>query len=420
MKKYCFTIAAFFVSCVCALAACFTLKTDKPALDYKVGEKMKFSVMLLEDDGTPIVGKPLSWRIDADDGQRAIMGTAVSGKEPLELEASISKPGFVRVTVFCRNPDGSPVYKISYWGRTEELSCIGGAGADVAKLKSTTEEPADFDAFWKRQIAAQKKIPMKPVLKKLDNPDFDVYDVTIPALGTPAKGYLTIPKGAKKKSLPARVYFFGYDVDKQGPHFDKNEIRLTIERHTMELGQPKEYYDKLKAKGGALYRFGLDAEANKDPENAYFKFMIMRDLRGIEFVKTVPQWNGKDIIVQGGSMGGFQSIFVAAFSRDVTECRPGIPWLSDIWAAENCKGRISSTFHPEWTPSMRYFDTTFAIKRVKCPIFISAWLGDYCCPPAGVLTLYNNAPKNTELRMGQNGTHGYRPAISSGVSVLSK
>lgn len=48
--------------------------------------------------------------------------------------------------------------------------------------------------------------------------------------------------------------------------------------------------------------FGLNAE--KNPENNYFKFMILRDLRAIEYAKTLPEWNGKDITVSGGSMGG--------------------------------------------------------------------------------------------------------------------
>ena len=120
----------------------------------------------------------------------------------------------------------------------------------------------------------------------------------------------------------------------------------------------------------------------------------------------VGQWNGKDITVKGGSMGAFQSVFVAALDKDVTSCKLHIPWMSDLWASECGSNRIRAVGHPEWTPSMRYFDSTYAIKRVKCPVAITAWLGDYDCPPSGVMVLYNNANAPASLDFGQNGMHG--------------
>ena len=62
---------------------------------------------------------------------------------------------------------------------------------------------------------------------------------------------------------------------------------------------------------------------------------------------------------------------------------------------------------PEWTPALGYYDGVNHAKRIKCPVTISAGLGDYICPPSGVVTLYNNIKSNVRLTFHQGQTHGY-------------
>ena len=387
----------------------FVGNCNKDALSYKCGEEMVFDIALFDGD-RPKVGQRLEWIVESDDGAKMRTGKAISGEKPLRLTSKCDKPGFVRVRVFAVDENGKRVEsKVAKdWGRKTTVDFQGGAGACVEKIQNSGEEPKDFDAFWKRQLDAQKKIPLECGRKLLPNYSkngFDVWELTVSCLGKPAKAFLSIPKNAKDKSLPLVVQFHGYGVGRIGPKTENDAILLDVMRHSYELLREPEYYKAMQQ--GELKGFGLSAEKNRDPEDCYFKFMVMRDLRAVEYVKkNVGQWNGKDITVKGGSMGAFQSVFVAALDKDVTSCKLHIPWMSDLWASECGSNRIRAVGHPEWTPSMRYFDSTYAIKRVKCPVAITAWLGDYDCPPSGVMVLYNNANAPASLDFGQNGMHG--------------
>ena len=412
----CFAIVAALLALVNAAFAklCFEGRTDKDALSYRAGETMNFDIALLEN-GKPVEGVKLKWFVRSDDGSPERSGDAVSAKTPLRISAKCNVAGFVNVRVEALDENGEALKKPSGNG-AHILSFEGGAGADVRNIKTLQKEPVDFDAFWQRQISALAKIPLKAditPLPEFSKNGFDVCALSISCVGKPAKAFLSVPKNAKDKSLPLKVVLFGYGVDRRVPISKKGEITLAVERHSYELLREPEYYAKLKE--GELFRFGIDAAKNKNPEDCYFKFMILRDLRAIEYAKkNVPQWNGRDLEITGQSMGGFQTIFVAWLDKDTTLCAPHMPWLTDLWGVRWDANRIPSTTSAQWTPSMGYFESNFAMRRVKCPVKITSWLGDQTCPPNGVMQLFNNASCPALIRFGQNGKHiGKLPPVSA-------
>lgn len=404
MKKLFFAFVLASVSCAWA-ELYFVGKTNKDALSYRCSEEMIFDIQLFDDDKLA-EGYNLEWTITNDDGAPMRSGKAVSAKEPLRLATKVDKPGFARVRVSALDKEGKKIF-VKVGNRNIPVAFNGGAGADVREITNSTQEPADFDAFWARQLQALAKVPAKCEMKlseKLSNNDFSIYELTVDCVGKPAKAWLSIPKNATDKSLPIDVSLHGYGVSRELPHTPKNAIGLRVARHTYELLREPKYYKDLK--NGELRAFGLQANINENPENCYFKFMVLRDVRTLDWVKkNVSQWNGKDIVVRGGSMGGFRSIFLSYLDKDITACYPNVPWMTDLWASDNDPSRIKCNFKPEWTPSIRYFDSTFAVKRVKCPVYITAWLGDYTCPPAGIMVLFNNANSFSSIDFGQNGTH---------------
>ena len=373
---------------------------DKDALEYKVGEKMKFSINLVDKDGKIIEGQKLQWRVSKDNGTPEV-GEGVSSKEPFVITTKLDKPGFARVTVTPVDENGKRVKNMDLYD--------GGACAGFNDIKQITPEPKDFDAFWAKQLNALNKVPMKCEKEDVSNKDyarkgFKTYILTISCLGKPAKAWLTFPENAKAGTLPIRMFVHGYGVSRINPSYDPKAICLSVARHSYELGQTPEYYAAQKK---VLQGFGIVMQPNTNPEENYFKFMILRDIRALQFTKTMPLWNKKDIAVSGGSMGGFQSVFVAALDKDVTACFPTVPWMCNLNGEK--EGKQKALFAPQYRhlPSALYFDTTNAIKRVKCPVFITARLGDYVCPPSGVTILYHNA-KKAKLEFAQNGTHPYK------------
>lgn len=375
--------------------------TDKEPVSYQAKEPMTFKVQLVED-GKPLAGKTLKWLRTGDDGQTA-KGEAVSSEaQPVVITSSTDKPGFVRIEISVFNADGSHAKD----DKGHELKFEGGAGVQPEKLESFAE-PADFDAFWQKQKARLAEVPVKAELKEVasKNPKFATYDVKVDcAGGKPVSGYLTIPKEAKPKSLRAQVSFIGYSVCGANPEYQDGALVFNVNAHGIENGREPEYYKALSE--GALKSYGFNAGENAKPETAYFNGMMLRVMRALEYAKTRPEWNGKELVVSGGSQGGLQSVTAAALDPDVTRCNAFKPWCCDLGGIK--LGRLRG-WRPDYAEGLGYYDTATMGKRIKCEFYVTSGLGDYVCPPSGVSALFNNAKGPKTIEYIQGSTHGYNP-----------
>ena len=248
--------------------------------------------------------------------------------------------------------------------------------------------------------------------------DVKLYKVSIPcAGGRPATGYLSVP--AKEGRYPARMRFHGYNESwtrgaTQPPAPDKlpaDSIVLDLSAHGFEMGREEAYYAEFrKASGSNGYGHAFDPDENKDPETAYFKGMTFRVMRGAEYLKSCPEWNGGSFVVEGGSQGGLQAIWTAALVPGVTECRPYIPWCCDIGG--HAAGRAHGDWHIPWVDALGYYDAANMARRIPetCRVTVTrAGLGDYICPPSGVMAFYNNLRCPREMTFIQGSTHFYVP-----------
>jgi cephalosporin-C deacetylase len=383
--------------------------TDKPAVSYQPGEKMTFEVRLVRD-GEPVEGTRLSWVRSGDDGLRE-KGEAISSAKPLVIGTSLEKPGFVRVLVTALDEKGQPLVN----EQKKEIVFDGGAGVEPAKLHSVPE-PKDFDAWWTAQKALLAKVPLEVIEQKPvpeQRADVETFDVKIAcAGGMPVSGYLSKTKNLQPRSAVARVSFQGYGVspasrqDEWAGKFGKPVIALNINAHGIENGLPREDYVALSK--ARLKGYAFDPEQNAKPETAYYYGMALRVLRALEFVKSLPEWDGKTLIVEGGSQGGFQALLAASLDPAVTRCVAVKPWACDLGGIT--LGRLKG-WRPDYTPALGYFDPVNHAKRIRCETRIVSGLGDYVCPPSGISVLYNNLPATTPKRIEyqQGATHQTTP-----------
>jgi cephalosporin-C deacetylase-like acetyl esterase len=268
-------------------------------------------------------------------------------------------------------------------------------------------EPADFDAFWAKQKAKLATVPLKAELVPVTspNPQFDVFDVKIDCPGgKPVSGYLTYPKGAAPKSLMAQAGFMGYGIKSTPIECRPNIISLTINAHGIENGKEPAFYDALGK--GDLKGYAFDQTQNSDAETAYFNGMMLRVMRSLEYLKSRPEWNGKDLIAAGGSQGGLQAISAAALDPAVTWCLVFKPWCCDLGGGT--LGRLTG-WRPAWTTALAYYDPINHAKRVRCKTTITSGLGDYVCPPSGISVLYNQLTVEKKIDFIQGATHGFDP-----------
>ncbi|MDO5552533.1 MAG: acetylxylan esterase [Planctomycetia bacterium] len=410
--RVCLLAVAVFVSTALALAGdlAFVGKCDKDPLSYEPGEEMVFSITLTED-GQPVSGKNLVWTRRGDDGKSESGEAVSSADEPLVIKTSLSTPGFVHILVRVKDDNGNPIH-------SDPNEFNGGAGVLLDQIQGFPE-PDDFDAFWARQKERLAEVPVKAELKQVDSPNdkVNVWDVRIDCVGTPVSGYLCVPKDAAPGSLPIKVFYHGYGVGSAGKYADPNFIALDVNAHSIENGREAAYYENLRKTGYGGY--GLSPQENANPETCFWNGMMLRLMRSLQYVKTLPEWNGKDLIVTGGSQGGLQCLSAAALDHDVTECIAVVPWFCNLAGAKE-QGRVGSYFFPEWTPGLGYYDSTNQAKRIQCKTTILAGLGDYVCPPSGQMVLYNNMTCPVRLEFMQGRTHGFSAMKDAGVFVLEK
>ncbi len=318
-------------SLACAGTFTFMGSTDKNPLAYASGEKMVFTVQLLED-GKPVAGKNLAWTRLGDDG-KTNQDTAVSAADkPLTITTSLNQPGFVRIIVAASDESGK---RLVNDGKPMPLF-DGGAGVALDQIKAWPE-PSDFDAFWAKQKAKLAAVPLRADLVPVawDKPGVLLFDVKVDCAGKmPVSGYFCKPANAKPKSLPARVSFNGYGVTGASKPWDgATSLSLNINAHGFLNGQPAEYYQNLSQT--TLKRYAFIDEENQNPETAYFNGMFLRVMRALEFIKAQPEWDGKTLIVSGGSQGGLQAL--AAAGRPVVPLREELDFVEAYLGIERSR-----------------------------------------------------------------------------------
>ena len=268
--------------------------------------------------------------------------------------------------------------------------------------------PKNLKKFWNKQIAQMRKMPLTVESKvapegKVDQNGYTCLDIEIPMPeGNPVRAYLVYPTDAQKKSLPIVIRTHAAGVkgswcqcsidnaindSKRGG----GAIALDINAHGMLNGQPQSYYDALE--------YGeLKGYANRDitgHEDFYFRLMYLRIVRAIDYLVTLPQWDGKRIAIFGGSQGGAQAAALAGIDNRITAASLQVPAFMDIAGKfDDRRGSWPGTYSrsaEKHTEILPYYDTACLLTMTKAKLFFEAGLVDYTCPPACVAAGYNNA-----------------------------
>ena len=373
--------------------------TQLDPLSYRTGEPMVFS---FHATAAPAPAR-LRWRRTGDDGREERGVAALGSAGDATLTTSLSRPGFVRIEADLVDASGAAVAHFE-----------GGAGADVADIRPDTPEPPDFDAFWARRKAALAAVPMDGATCRgipCGRADVRLFEVSVPCPGgRPSTGLLSIP--AAGGPFPARIRLRGYNASwsvaaRTAP--PPGELRtdamvLYLSAHGFAFHREPAYYDALRAASGSNgWDVAFDPVQNANPDTAYFGGIAWRVMRGVEYLKSRPEWDGKSLLAFGGSLGGLQSIWAAALCEGVTECRPRIPWCCNM--AGPASGRAHGDWFVPWVPALAYYDPVNMARRIPptCRVDIpQAGLGDYISAPSGVMAFYNalRCPKSAAFLQG--------------------
>jgi len=375
-------------------------RTNGDKCFYKAGEEMAFTLELKGVKGEFPPGEFfLDWERTANDGKAEKGRAPASLTEPLVIRTSLDGPGFVKIEANLVDKAGKRVPKQHMWEK--RVFFQGGAGVEVEKLQAWPE-PKDFDAHWAAERKIVDDLPLD-VLERAElpcqNPGLKLWRMKLnaPKGYLPATGYLVIPKtasAANKVKATGKLSGY-YNFPERCPNWLTNHvdgIEMYINRHGCEVDREEEYYK-------AFY-----APMPLQPD--HFRGLMFRALQMFRYLKTLPEWNGKELIAYGTSGGGMQTFWMGALVPGLTRIDCSSPALADVYGFKY--GRATGGIGQR-VDEINYYDICNFAKRVKCPTTINAGIGDYTCPPAGLAIVYNNLRCKKQITWSQGCTHGWWP-----------
>ncbi len=373
--------------------AAFVVTADRPDGVYRQGEPIVFSVRMTEN-GKPVAGRKLAYTLQGDGGFEK-KGELISAPEPVTVTTRLDCPGWINLKVTGSDAAGKP---IPWW----TLTGIAGAAVDPFQVRTGQAAPADFDAFWADQKTRLAKVPLNlsetPGAQAPAETRFRA--LTIKAdIGTglrPLTALVTFPTNAAPKSLGARLSFPGAGIRSAAFNTQENTISLTMNVHGVDDFQPEAYYLALR-NGGLKDYIRLGAG---DRETFYYRGVFLRILRALDYVKSRPEWDGKTLVVTGGSQGGGLALVAAGLDPAVSRCVAGMPALCDHLGYT----RNQFSGWPQLVPLDRktkqpldeaiaktsgYYDAAVFAARIRVPVEVSIGLRDTTCPPTSVFAAFN-------------------------------
>jgi arabinan endo-1,5-alpha-L-arabinosidase len=316
-----------------------------------------------------------------------------SGKATIEIAGDQPEMLYVAVEAYADPPSPDAKFTGGNAGRDTGFYAVGAAVAP-AKIPLSIPRPADFDAFWDGKLAAQAKVPINPVLTPVstDVAGVELNMFQLDALGSHAHGYVAKP--AREGKFPAVIQLqyagvYALNAAAVARRASEGWLILNVDSH-----------DKLPSDPAGSVPRGYQAVGNTDRETSYFLDMYLRDSRVLDYLLTRPDWDGRTIVVMGGSMGGQQSIVLAGLRPEkITSVLVCVPAGAD--SNGDLHGRKAG--YPNWPSdnadvmkTALYFDTVNFASRIKAPVFAGFGFIDTISPPAGVWTMLNQIPSPVE------------------------
>ena len=405
MKKNLFLLNILFLLSVLSLYAQpvkryvdVIVAADHNDWTYKTGEKVQFTISVIRN-GNLVKNVPVRYEIGLEKLDPTIKESKTIADGKITIDGGTLKtPGFLRCIAYA-NVDGA------------EYRGLATAGFDPNLIQPTVANPEDFDSFWnaaKKELAAVPMDPKMTLLPERCTAKVNVYHLNLQnnRTGVRVYGILSIPK--KEGKFPALLRVPGAGTR---PYYgdvataENDIITLEIGIHGIPvIMDPSVYVDLGTGALKSYPTYNMD-----DRDKFYYKAVYMGCVRANDFLTSLPQYDGQNLAVTGGSQGGALSIITAGLDPRVKWLGAFYPALSDVtgylhgraggWPHYFDKTSVKWNNTKEKITTVGYYDVVNFARRVKVPGFYIWGFNDETCPPTSMYSAYNvlTAPKELKL-----------------------
>lgn len=376
---------------------------DRADWKYGLYEKCTFTVRVLKAQNL-LPGVTVDYELGPEMYPTETKTGVVLKDGKLTLKGTMKTPGFLRCKV-----------KAHVDGRTYEG--LATAAYAPEELRPVSQLPDDFLKFWETTLANARQTPLNPTMTLLPErctETSNVYEVSFQtkAWGGRMFGILSVPKAEGTYPALLRVPGAGVRPYSGDTYLAPGKvIVLEVGIHGIPVTMQQSVYDNLAA--GALNGYWNFCRDNRDQN--YYNRVIVGALRAVDFICSLPQFNGKALGVTGSSQGGALSVITAALDSRVTFFGAVHPALCDheAFLKKRAGGWPHYYYQAEPTDkelkALRYYDTANFARCLKATGWFSWGYNDEVCPPTSMYAAYNavTAPKELHLYL-ETGHYWYQ------------
>ena len=377
---------------------------SKPRRQY-----VEYLVTANHADRNYATGEEATITIEAYKGGQALNGVKVyfrAGDE-MFLPAKDDSVAFVNgkavIPVGTRSEPGFRACSLRFTVYGKQYKDLVKLAFSPERIKPLTTNPKDFDRFWQKALKEAAGTDLNPEITPLPNRSTESVEAFLVKLnvgpgGRNMYGYLTKPRAKGKYPVLFCPPGAGAKkIDFSTYYSEQGYIYLNICIHS---GCNPELSDDLYASARRVAD-KYERRGIEDKDSFYYRSVYAGCSRCIDFLCSLPEWDGKNVGVTGGSQGGALTIVTAALNPKVTFCSPFYPALCDLTGFKH--GRAGGW--PKYfqkrdeadgaAETLQYYDVVNFARRLRCPVFFSFGYNDDTCSPTSTYGTFNviTAPK---------------------------
>lgn len=388
-----------------------------------------FSIFLNHENGQYAVGDPVvvTAEVPGVNGHTLEMTEYVFGKQVKTVPVG---PLSGRDTIFSRTYQEPTAVMLEF--RALGKTSVEGSGelegdsfrigfvVGASQFAPGNPAPSDVREFWAGEIAGLRQLPMDaistPVALEARDSLLECFDVCLNGPdGVPVRGYYARPRGAEAGSCAIVINFHAAGVSgnwcrskvKDALRFAcKGAICFDFNALGMKNDQDEDYYKALEE--GPLYKYSDSPLV--DRATYFFKNMILRAVRGLDYACSDSLWNGRTVLLLGESQGGYQASMLAGLDSRVSDVIVRVP--AGVGTGGSRVGRCNSwpkvledsDFSQYSIDNAPYFDGAVLLQGCKADFVVEIGLIDTTCPPSEVFSGFNTVAGNVRFL-----TFPYRP-----------
>jgi len=379
-----------------------TVTPDHKDWNYELGQKATFTVNVLKSQ-TLLDNVKVSYEAGPVSFPEIKKETTLEDGT-MTFSATMKKPGFYRLKVTAEVN-----------GKKYDGLCTAAFAPE--QIKPYCKDAKDFDGFWKKALDEARANDLNPTRRLLPErctKDANVYEISYVNNSWNSRMYGILSVPVKDGKYPALLRVPGAGVRPySGDTYTApgKAIVLEIGIHGIPVTMQQNIYDNLLS--GALN--GYWSTNLEDPNTNFYKRVVTGAVRGVDYIASLPEWNGNTIGVTGSSQGGFLSLAVAALDKRITflaavhdamcDFEAEVHDIAGGWPHYFLNNHAKGALLDAKVEGARYYDGVNFARRCTVPAWFSFGYNDDVVPPTSSYGLYNTYPAEKKLSVYQMTGH---------------